>query len=290
MTRIEKHVEKILEQMQSPDDEREEIREELIGHLEEAKWQYIDDGLTEKEAEKQVLEEFGAADVVGHQLQESMYPYQRGLLYVIGIGTILFGVIFYLISAFFLHNPIPVWLTIQLLTGGTVTLAAINISVVGRYAYVLNIALLVNVIWNGINLAMMEGTPQWQAISFSIYLLILIGLGLTAVIRNSYYSSGSTENKPQKRVRILFSYIVNLLFGLAVTGISLFFLWATLAFSVRPLEATAIILTISPIIIWLIAYKFQMGYISKKPLLALLTGLGISVLSIIIPLIILRLS
>ncbi|TFJ92666.1 permease prefix domain 1-containing protein [Lentibacillus salicampi] len=286
MTNMERHVEKILEQMQSPHDEREEIREEVLNHLEEAKQHYISGGFNEKQAEKRVLSEFGSAETIGNQLQESMYPYQRGLLYVIGIGTILFGVIFYLTSAFFLHNPIPVWLAIQLVTGGTVTLAAINISFVGRYFYLVNVLLLVNVLWNGINIAIMEVRPRWQAIFFGIYLLVLVGLGLVAVIRNAYYSSSPAASKQRHRGMVLLSHIVNLLFGLVVAGVSLFFLWALLAFS----EAKAdVILTVVPIIIWVITYKFQMRYIPKKPLISIATGLGFSVLSIVLPFMILRL-
>ncbi|WP_010529171.1 permease prefix domain 1-containing protein [Lentibacillus jeotgali] len=280
MTKIADHVEKVLEQLQSPNEEREELREELVSHLEETKQQYIDDGLTEKKAEERALKEFGDFNNIGHEMQEAMYPYQRGLLYGIGLGTILFGVFFYLASAYLLHDRIPGWLAIQLLTGGTVTLAAINISFVGRYFYLVNVMLLINVLWNGINITIMELRPQWQAVFFSIYLLILIGIGLVAVIRNSYYSSGPTETKQQKCGLVLLSHIVNLLFGLVVAGVSLFFLWALLAFS----EVKAdVILTLVPIIIWLITYKFQMGYISKKPLISIATGLGFSVLSIALP-------
>lgn len=85
----------MLEQMQSGREEREELREELLGHLQEAKQHYMDEGYTAKLAEKQAIAEFGNPDSTGHQLQEAMYPYQRGLLYVIGIGTILFGVLYF---------------------------------------------------------------------------------------------------------------------------------------------------------------------------------------------------
>ncbi|MFD1360959.1 permease prefix domain 1-containing protein [Lentibacillus salinarum] len=286
MTKIEKQVEKILEQMQSPDGEREEIRSELLGHLEEAKRQYIGEGLTEKRAEERAMAEFGAPSMIGHQLQESMYPFQRGLLYVIGIGTILFGVIFYLNLTFFLNEPTPVWLAVQLLSGSAVTLAAINISFVGRYFYVLNLVLLVNVIWNGISFTLAWGMSAWQAIFFGIYLVILIAFGAIAVIRNSYYSSDQTEGKQQKRGLVLFSYVVNLLFGVAVAGVSLFFLWGLLAFSEARIE---FLLTLAPIIIWLITYKFQMTFIAKKPVVSLVTGLGFSVMSFLLPYIMLLL-
>ncbi|SFE18104.1 hypothetical protein SAMN05216238_109140 [Lentibacillus persicus] len=281
MTNIEKHVEKILEHMQSPHDEREDIREELISHLEEAKQRYMSGGFDEKQAEKQALSDFGESDMIGHQLQESMYPYQRGFFHLIGIGTILFGVIFYVNLVFFLNEPIPVWwLAVQLLSGSAVTLAAINISYVGKYFYITNLLLLVNIIWNGINFAVAWSMSTWQAIFFGIYLVTLILLGAVAVIRNSYYSSEPTENLQQKRGLVLFSYVVNLLFGAAVAGISLFFLWAFLAFSGLGVYA---FITVAPIILWIIAYKYQMGAIAKKPLVSLLTGLGFSLLAIAFP-------
>lgn len=161
MNRIEKHAEQVLRQMQSPDDEREEMREELLSHLNEAKRNYISEGLSEKQAEKKVVAAFGDPHMIGRELQESMYPFQRGLLYLIGIATILFGVIFYLNLSFVIREPTPVWLTIQLLLGSIVTLAAINISFVGRYFYLLNVLLMANTIWNGINFVLMQGVSRW---------------------------------------------------------------------------------------------------------------------------------
>src|SRR5699024_12031950 len=122
-------------------------------------------GFGEEQAEKRVLSEFGNADTIGHHLQESMYPFQRGLLYVIGIGTILFGVIFYLNLLFILNEPIPIWwLAVQLLSGSAVTLAAINISFVGGYFYIINSVLLVNVIWNGMNCTPASELATWLAV------------------------------------------------------------------------------------------------------------------------------
>ncbi|GGJ96135.1 hypothetical protein GCM10007063_18240 [Lentibacillus kapialis] len=284
MTRMEQHVEKILEQTQSSGKEREEIREELLHHLNEAKQQNMNNGLTEKQAEKQVMADFGNAGDIGYQMQEAMYPYQRGLLYAVGLATILYGLIYYVNAAFFQHDAIPIWLAVQFVTGCMVILAGINISFVGRYFYMLNVVLLVNVIWNGINITLIKGASPWQTILFSIYLLILVLLGLIAVVQNSYYSSGKTVTKQQSRGVVLLGYGVNLLLGIIVAGVSLFFLWAFLFTTGKQLSA---LLTIAPIFIWLITYKFQMGYIAKKPLISILTGFGFSVLAITVPVLIL---
>ncbi|WP_152658434.1 permease prefix domain 1-containing protein [Oceanobacillus sp. CFH 90083] len=287
MNRIEKHVEEVLKQTQSPDGEREELREELLSHLNEAKSNYISAGLSEKQAEKKVIAAFGDSHIVGQELQESMYPFQRGLLYLIGIVTILFGAIFYINLIFVMHEPTPVWLTVQLLSGSVVTLAAINIAFVGRYFYLLNVLLIINIIWNGINLALMQSLSQLQAMLFSIYLLILIGLNFLFVFRNSYYSANQTDNKQQKQGFVKFSYIMNLLYGMIIIFLSLFFLWSFLVFTGISIQA---LITLIPILIWLIFYKFQMKLIARKPALSLATGLLVSALAIMLSFAILRFS
>ncbi|UOR10549.1 permease prefix domain 1-containing protein [Halobacillus amylolyticus] len=100
MNRIEKHVDRILEQMQSPPEEREDIKEELMSHLQTAKLHYMEDGVPEKKAEKQAIDDFGKPDTIGHGFQETIYPYQRSLLYGIGIATLIFGAILYISLTF----------------------------------------------------------------------------------------------------------------------------------------------------------------------------------------------
>lgn len=281
MTRIEKYIHRVLEQMQSPDIEREEIRSELLGHLEESKKSYLEKGFSEKRAEKEAIADFGNPGFIGRGLQETIYPYQRGLLYAIGVATIIFGVIFYLNTTFNIGEPIPIWLAIQLVLGGSVTLAATNIAHVGRHFYLLNVLVFVSVIWSGIDLMMMQSASQVQAILFSLYLVILIGLGLLFIFRNSYYSSDQSESEPKKRLLVKLGYSINLFFGVVIVCIGLFYVWGFLAF----MGAGWIpLIPLIPILVWLIFYKFQMRFIAKKPVLSLATGLLFSAVAIVMPL------
>ncbi|MBT2218340.1 hypothetical protein KK120_21280 [Virgibacillus dakarensis] len=280
MNRTEKYIRRVLEQMQSPKAEREEMREELLMHLEEAKKRYLYEGYSEKQAEKYALADFGNPSRIGRELQESIYPFQRGLLYVIGIATIIFGVIFYLNAVFLLHERIIVWFGIQLLIGTAVILAAINISIVGRYFYLVNLLILVSATWSGIDLMMVETAPGGQAFLFSLYLTILIIVSLIFVFRNSYYSTSQTENEQRKPGLVKFSYIMNLLFGVIIISLGLFFMWGFLVFI--GMRAIAFVPSI-PIFLWLTFYKFQMTYIAKKPLLSLATGFLFSGVAIALP-------
>ncbi|SIS45701.1 permease prefix domain 1-containing protein [Salimicrobium flavidum] len=75
MKNLEKHVERILDHMQSPEEERGEIREELLSHLEESYTYYKNQGNSDKQAERHSLADFGDPDLIGKGMQESMYPF-----------------------------------------------------------------------------------------------------------------------------------------------------------------------------------------------------------------------
>ncbi|MEN1968376.1 permease prefix domain 1-containing protein [Lentibacillus sp. N15] len=286
MNRTEKYIQRVLEQMQSPPDEREEMREEIQLHLEEAKERYVNEGLSERQAEKQALADFGKPNKIGQELQESMYPYQRGLLYAIGFAMIFFGVIFYLNETFLLHESVTGWLAIQLFMGTMVTLAALNIGFVGKYFYLLNLLIMVSIALSGFDLMMMETLPMGQSIFFGIYLVSLIICSFIFVFRNSYYSTGKMENKQHNSVLVKFSYVMNLLFGVMVIGIGLFFMWALAIFAgLSPIT----FLPLLSIIVWLIFLKFQMGFVAKKPMVSLATGLLFSAVAVVLPYMILLL-
>ncbi|KHE68786.1 permease prefix domain 1-containing protein [Halobacillus sp. BBL2006] len=269
MNRMEKHVNRILEQMQSPPDEREDIREELMSHMESAKHHYMNQGNSEKKAEKLAVEDFGDSDFIGHGLQETMYPYQRSLLYVIGIASLLFAALFYIDMTFVVGEVEPVWLLLQILVGTAVTMSAINISFMGRHYWSLNVIVLIAAMWNGFNSIIVEQTPGNQAIFFWFYLLIVVLLCIAFVMRNSYYSSHQTTTPKKTRTILKISYIVNILFGIMLCAAALFLAYGFLIFGGF---SWMLAVPLSSIIAWLIFFKFQMKLIRSRPVAAI--GIG----------------
>lgn len=283
MNLVNKYIDHVLEQIQSPAEEREDIREELLSHIVEAKSHYVEAGFSKRKAERKALSDFGDANNIGKNLQEAMYPFQRGLLYIIGIATILYGVIFYLNTAFNFNEIIPGWLAIQLIFGSAITLCAINISFVGRHFYLLHVLIIITLMWTGFNLMMTETIPDGRNIFFSLYLVILIIIGLVFMFRNSYYSTDVPKTKSKdKKALVIFSYICNLIFGLSLIAVGLFFIWGGLAFIGLTWR---LVFPIIPILAWLIFYKFQMRFIAKRPIVSVFTGLCFSVLFVVLPLV-----
>ncbi|WP_281974939.1 permease prefix domain 1-containing protein [Halobacillus litoralis] len=270
MKKFEKHVNQILNQMQSPPEEREEIKEELLTHLEAAKQNYITHGEKEKTAEKLAIQDFGAPAMVGDGLQETLYPFQRGLLYGIGVATLLLGVFMHLNMAFSFGEPEPIWLFTQLVFGSLVTLAAMNISWMGRHFWSVNVIVFLTAIWNGFNLVIVTQFYSLQVILFMTYIFILVLLCLIFIGRNSYFASEKTNAAPKEKTITKISHILNIIFGVIICIAALLMVWGMLVFTGFTWRS---LLPISVIIAWLIFYKFQMVLIGKRPILAIFTGL-----------------
>ncbi|RWZ58659.1 hypothetical protein EQV77_06745 [Halobacillus fulvus] len=269
MNRLDRHVEKILTQMQSDEEERNEIKEELLSHLVEMKEEAMSEGSSEKQAEKKAIERFGGAGMIGNGLQETMYPYQRGLLYLIGIASLVLGILLHF-QLLLSGEPSPIWLLIQFVLGGAVTFVAMNISLLGRFYWSMNTLVFLNMGWNGINYFLVIQFSPTPAYLYMVYLGVLLIASLVFIFRNSYFQSVQPENDKKERHLKTWSHLLNLLFGLAITIASLFFTWAMLAFSEF---SWRLFIPLGFIVAWLVFYKFQMKLIRTKPITAIFTGI-----------------
>ncbi|MFQ3544562.1 permease prefix domain 1-containing protein [Halobacillus rhizosphaerae] len=280
MNRLEKHVERILNEMQSSKEERAEIKEEMLAHLYEMRMEYEDKGESRKQAEKMALSEFGGAGMIGNGLQESLYPYQRSLLYVIGIATIILGILLHFALLDFFHEPSPIWLFIQLTFGTMVTLVAMNISYLGKFYWSVNVLLFLTAALNGFDYFIIVQFEPVQLWLFLVYITILILLCLIFVIRHSYYYSIDFNNRKKDRTWKIVSQVINILYGVLISGAALFFLYGFLIFA-----GTSWIMAIPifVVFIWLVFYKYQMNLIRDKPVTAIFTGLLFVTLVVAVP-------
>lgn len=285
MKKIDKHVTSILKEMQSTEEEREEIREELTTHLTSAKQEYINEGVNEKKAEKLAIRDFGDAGMIGGGIQESLYPFQRGLLYIIGTGSILLSIFIHLTAAFSFGDPWPEWLAIQMSLGTLIVLTAINISWTGRHYWSVNVLVFLTILWNAFNYMVVPRFYQLQVILMSLFITILILLCLVFIVRNSYYATTHPSADRRERVVTKISHIVNIIYGLMISGAGLFFTWGALIFGGMNAR---VFLPLTAVAAWLAFYKYQMRLIGKKPVTAIFTGLLFSGLIVTVPVTILK--
>jgi len=93
---IETYVNQIVKELDCDKNEKAEIAEEMIHHLELLKAEYIEQGLSEKEASQKALESFGDKNTLKDGLQSSMFPGYK--LYSYGAKI-----------AFYLYSFIVLW-------------------------------------------------------------------------------------------------------------------------------------------------------------------------------------
>ncbi|MCA0972062.1 permease prefix domain 1-containing protein [Halobacillus litoralis] len=282
MKRLERHVEKTLDHMQSDPEERAELREELLAHLKSLKEEFLAQGHSEKKAEQKAVEEFGGPKLVGNGLQESMYPYQRGLLFVIGLGTILFGILLHFVFIMNAEEPGTDWLLVQMALGTVVSLAAFNVSWIGRFYWSINVLIYLTAGWNGFNYFVVIRFRAEQSIPLLLYIAVLVVISFLFMVRNaSFFTNRGDPSKKKRRIKTA-SHIINLLLGLAISAAALFVTWAGLAFSEYSWK---LFLPLTAIVGWLIFYKFQMRFIGKKPVAAIFTGLLFVCVVIAVPMV-----
>ncbi|WP_347860974.1 permease prefix domain 1-containing protein [Salimicrobium sp. PL1-032A] len=267
MKKLEKHVEQILDHMQSPEEERQDIREELLSHLQDSYTYHKNQGNSGEEAERKALSEFGDPDLIGKGMQESMYPFQRRLLYIIGGATILYGAVFFLFMLVMNGEEFPVWLSIQFLVGSAVVMAGINISSLGRNHWLLNTIVMLSAIWNGFNITIVVYTVG--AFVFGFLSILIILTALIFMVRNSYLSSGVAEMSKQERFARKVSYTVNILFGVMIAGAALFIIFGFMVFGGF---SWILLVPAGAIVAWLVFFRFQMKWISKSPISAMIGG------------------
>src|SRR5699024_12357461 len=75
-------------------------------------------------------------------------------------------------------------------------------------------------------------------------------------------------------------YILNLIFGIVLTGGALFFMWGGL---IMVGMSWVVAIPLIPLLAWLIFYKFHMSFIAKKPFVSILVGLTFSILVFVAP-------
>ncbi|WP_413305597.1 VanZ family protein [Bacillus sp. 1P10SD] len=93
---IKTYVNQIVKGLQCDKNEKAEIAEEMIQHLELLKAEYIEQGFSEKEASQKALESFGDKNTLKDGLQSSLFPGYK--LYSVGVKI-----------AFYLYSFIILW-------------------------------------------------------------------------------------------------------------------------------------------------------------------------------------
>ncbi|WP_224654152.1 permease prefix domain 1-containing protein, partial [Escherichia coli] len=86
--------------------------EELLSHLECSFIDYQKQGLSEEEAMRTAMTNFGEEREIGKQLQQAMYPYRREMMLSLSVASLLFAYSVYACQLFVMGDAHIPWLIV----------------------------------------------------------------------------------------------------------------------------------------------------------------------------------
>lgn len=250
-TSIERYVENVLRQIDGSKKEKEDLYAELTDHLYLSHEHWMEAGLTEEEAKKKALGDFGNSEAIGSEIQEAMYPFRKIMLLVLAIVSLLFSYAVYIFSLFVEGDAHMLWLVLAVGTSSLLLMIALQVFPTIDRKVVVNFALVIH------GLVFLAGTGFSTVFSIIAWGVVAATIGL--IYRTTIVDYEFTVTKYKKQLTIC--HIYNITIGLIVVGMTLFFGWSFLAFSNE--FVASMLLFFVPLLIWLVTYYFQITLINK---------------------------
>lgn len=269
MSRLADYVNEMLSEVECSREERMDMKEEMLSHLQEAKRDYIAKGMSEEDAEREAIRDFGGQVEVGEQLQHSMNPFRKELMWVTGLGTITFSALTFLHMLFRFGTVHYIWLALSLVTGSVITLFAMNPSAMSGKKLLINGLLLSLNIYYIFGFIMLDTSKEWYASILNILAGILMILSIVMVFMTALKQPvTSDESKKTVRAKRVL-HVVNLIAGLLVIGYSIFFFFGMLFFVGL---SSILLIPIGLIVGWGLIYFIQYKLVKNYPKAAIVVG------------------
>lgn len=258
---FQRFVDKIVQQTDAPLEEKEDLYEELLIHLELSYTQQLKEGYSEQEAERRALASFGKEEKIGSQIQQAMFPYRKQMLLALVYASLLFSFSVYISQLVVEGDALITWLLLSVSASVSLLIFSLQpLPFLNRRVWV-NTLLLIHLFTYllGVGFA----TSVDAAISGPLTILAwgILVLTIVLVYRTTIFDYQSRKQKLKKQVRIL--HALNITWGIFIISATLFFLWAFLAFSTGEFSPR-FLLFLLPLLIWIMAYIAQLSLLSKE--------------------------
>jgi hypothetical protein len=262
---FEAYVEKIVSQTDCTNDEKDDLFEELMVHLELSKEELMNQGMSEREAELKAMELFGIEEEIGGQIQQSIYPFRKELILTLSIGCILYTISLYLLSLFHDGNAYIGWFLVSMVVDMILFLIALNqIALLNRRRW-LNSLFITHIFTSLFGYSIVSALEHPAQLAMAIANWVIILLALVLVYQTTIYESKSQKvlGKVPKRLHQL-----NFILGIITIGFFLFFIGGGLMLfgGFHPY----MILMSLPLCLWICLYYAQMKFIQKHKRMAYL--------------------
>ena len=257
---FQRFVEGIVRETDSNQEEREDLYEELLSHLECSFIDYQKQGFTEEEALQTAMTNFGEEREIGKQLQQAMYPYRREMMLTLSVASLLFAFVVYLCQLFVMGDAHIPWLILAVLVSSTLLFLTVRpITSLNKRLWVNSLLLIhLGIYFYGWLLATDVYAPLSIGLSIIAWLILLLAIVL--VYRTTIYDYSSKRQPLAKDAKRL--HFVNITTGIFLVCVTLFFIWAFLLFAT---EITAsFFMMFIPLGLWIFSYASQMQLLAKR--------------------------
>lgn len=253
-------VEGIVRETDSNQEEREDLYEELLSHLECSFTDYQKQGYTEEEAMRTAMTNFGDERKIGQQLQQAMYPYRREMMLGLSVASLLYAYGVYLTQLFIMGDAHILWLVVAVLSSTALLFLTVRpVSSLNRRLWV-NSLLLIHILIFFYGLLLATAVDHPVSVGLSIFAALILLLAIVLVYRTTIYDYSSNRQPSAKDAKRL--HFINITTGIFVVFVTLFFLWAFLFFSAGMTPEVFIIFI--PLVIWIVSYTSQMQLLSRQ--------------------------
>src|SRR5699024_2320350 len=258
--RFHRFVNRIVKQTDGNQMEKNDLYEELMVHLEMSTEQFIQEGFTEKQAERKAMEHFGDAEEIGGQIQQALFPFRKVMMLTLAITSIICSVGAYLAQLFIDNNNLIVWFMISITIGSLILIYANHPIPYLHHRQGLNLIIMIHAFVHAYGWVIAADVNHAidMALVLLLWVIISIDIGLFYLI--TIKSSKLTINK-----QAVLLHILNIVAGFILVITTLNMLWGLLFAS----EWTSSMLKVFiPLLIWLLAYLLQIRFLSRHKKIA----------------------
>lgn len=257
---FERFVSGIVRQTDSNQEERDDLSEELLSHLQCSYEDLHSQGYSKEEAVKMAMMNFGDDQEVGKQLQQAMYPYRREMMLVLSVSSLVFAYSVYALQLFTRGDAHMIWLLLAVVVSASIlTITLRPVQSMNRRLWMNGLLLSHIAIFAAGSLLAADLEFSYSAV-LSIFSYAVVLLSIILVYRTTIYDYPSSKQPLQKHAKWI--HFINITIGIILTYITLFFAWAIMLFAGD--MNSVFLLILIPLILWGIFYMVQLKLLASK--------------------------
>ncbi|MDZ5473596.1 permease prefix domain 1-containing protein [Bacillus sp. 31A1R] len=261
-SKLEKYVTQIVQQTDCSKEEKEDLYEELLVHLQLSKDEImLEEGLTQAEAEEKAMQQFGSESVIGNQIQQSLFPFRKELQLTLGISSILFAISAYMFHLLVEGNAQITWLILFIGFSSLLVFIPLQQNYTFNCKRWLNSLLVIHLLTAIYGYLMVNSIDHTASLGLTIWVWLNIILSIFLI----YQATTHDINSSYKPIKLI--HIMNITSGLFISAGTLFFLWGYL-FAYGEVRLT-ILLNLIPLTIWAASYYIQTKMAHKNKTLTI---------------------